>query len=360
MLQSNADALTLNQIDFQNAVLHPSVSVVIVHYAGVERLLNCLKSLFKTKYDNLQVLLVDNGSKDNSIDLVEKLFGNWLKIIRSKTNLGFVGGNNLALKHVRSEFVVLLNDDTEVTPNWLNYLVDVADGDSSIAACQPKLLSLTAPRYFEYNGCAGGMLDVYGVPLCRGRIFDVIEEDTGQYDSAKEIFWASGAAILIRRKILDEIGLLDENFFAHMEEIDLCWRIRLLGHRILSVPQSIVYHLGGGTLLPEKTYLKHRNNLFMMLKNYSSFSLLRFFTIRVALDTLSFLYFLAKKDRNRSFCVPKAYAWLLRNLGKVYRSRKLVQKLRKVPDREITDKMVKTSVVIQHFIMKRKYFGQIC
>jgi GT2 family glycosyltransferase len=357
MIQNTEDALTLSEIDLQEVVLHPCVSVVIVHHRGVEQLLNCLESLFKTDYDNLQVFLVDNGSEDNSVDFVEKIYQ--LKIIRSETNLGFVGGNNLALKQVWGKFVVLLNDDTEVAPDWLSRLVDVADSDSSIGAVQPKLLSLTAPRYFEYNGCAGGMMDAYGVPLCRGRVFDVIEEDRGQYDSTSEIFWAGGAAILINREILNKTGLLDENFFAHMEEIDLCWRIRLLGYRILSVPSAIVYHLGGGTSVPEKHYLKHRNNLVMMLKNYSNAGLLRFFSLRMALDAMCFLYYFAKRDRSRSFCVPRSYAWLLRNLGNVYRSRKVVQRLRTVSDREIIRRMIKKSVVIQHFLMKRKYFNQI-
>jgi hypothetical protein len=359
MIQNTEDALTLNEIDLQEVVLHPCVSVVVVHHRGVERLLNCLEALFKTDYDNLQVFLVDNGSEDNSVDFAEKIYGDQLKIIRSKTNLGFVGGNNLALKQIWGKFVVLLNDDTEVAPDWLSRLVGVADSDSSIGAVQPKLLSLTAPRYFEYNGCAGGMMDAYGVPLCRGRVFDVIEEDRGQYDSTSEIFWAGGAAILINREILDKTGLLDENFFAHMEEIDLCWRIRLLGYRILSVPSSIVYHLGGGTSVPEKHYLKHRNNLVMMLKNYSNAGLLRFFSLRMALDAMCFLYYVAKRDRSRSFCVPRSYAWLLRNLGNVYRSRKVVQGLRTVSDREIIRRMIKKSVVIQHFLMKRKYFNQI-
>jgi GT2 family glycosyltransferase len=359
MIQNTEDALTLNEIDLQEVVLHPCVSVVIVHHRGVERLLNCLEALLKTDYDNLQVFLVDNGSEDKSVDFAEKIYGDQLKIIRSETNLGFVGGNNLALKQVWGKFVVLLNDDTEVAPDWLSRLVDVADSDSSIGAVQPKLLSLTAPRYFEYNGCAGGMMDAYGVPLCRGRVFDVIEEDRGQYDSTSEIFWAGGAAILINREILDKTGLLDENFFAHMEEIDLCWRIRLLGYRILSVPSSIVFHLGGGTSVPEKHYLKHRNNLVMMLKNYSNAGLLRFFSLRMALDAMCFLYYVVKRDRSRSFCVPRSYAWLLRNLGNVYRSRKVVQRLRTVSDREIIRRMIKKSVVIQHFLMKRKYFNQI-
>jgi len=359
MIQSTLETLTLNEIDLEKIALLPCVSVVIVHYRGAERLLNCLESLFKTDYDNLQVFLVDNGSRDNSIDPAKKIYGDQLKIIRSETNLGFVGGNNLAIKHVWGKYVVLLNDDTEVTPEWLSRLVDVAEGDSSIGAVQPKLLSLTAPRYFEYNGCAGGMMDAYGVPLCRGRVFDVIEEDRGQYDAASEIFWAGGAAILIRREVLDETGLLDENFFAHMEEIDLCWRIRLRGYRILSVPSSIVYHLGGGTSVPKKHYLKHRNNLAMMLKNYSYSGLLRFFSLRIALDAFCFIYFLTKRDRNRSLSVLRSYAWLLRKLRKVYQSRGIVQKLRKVSDREILGRMMKKSVVIQHFLMRRKYFSQV-
>ena len=359
MIQSTVTAHTANEVGLQKTALQPCVTVIIVHYNGIERLDNCLSSLFNSQYDNLQVVLVDNGSKDNSVDFVKKIYHGRLKIIRSEANLGFVGGNNLALRQVKSKYVVLLNDDTVVVPDWLSYLVDVAEGDSSIGACQPKLLSLTAPRYFEYNGCAGGMLDVYGVPLCRGRIFDVIEEDKGQYDITAEIFWAGGAAFFIRRQVLDEAGLLDENFFAHMEEIDLCWRIRLLGYKILSVPNSIVYHVGNSTFLPEKFYLKHRNNLIMLLKNYSTFNLLRFFTMRMALDTMSFIYFLTKKDRNRSFCIPKAYPWLLKNPGKVYQSRRRVQKLRKVPDKEIIKKLIKKSVAIQHYIMKRKYFSQI-
>jgi GT2 family glycosyltransferase len=164
---------------------------------------------------------------------------------------------------------------------------------------------------------------------------------------------------LIRREVLDETGLLDEDFFAHMEEIDLCWRIRLRGYRILSAPSSIVYHLGGGTSVPEKYYLKHRNNLVMMLKNYSYSGLLRFFSLRIALDALCFIYYVARRDRSRSLCVPKSYAWLLRKLGNVYRSRSDVQKLRKVSDREILGRMMKKSVVIQHFIMRRKYFSEV-
>lgn len=337
----------------------PSVSVVIVHHSGSEILRVCLESLFNTEYSNFQVILVDNGSNDGSVESIRRINRDRLKVIRSDVNLGFVAGNNLALKHIKSKYVMLLNNDTKVEPDWLKYLVEVMESDPSIGACQPKLLSLNDPRFFEYSGCAGGMLDVFGVPFCRGRVFDVIEEDRGQYDTTADVFWAGGAAILIKRQVLREAGVLDEIFYAHMEEIDLCWRIRLLGYRVVCVPRSIVYHLGGGTQLPEKFYLKHRNNLIMMLKNYSPPNLFRFFSGRIVLDIISFVYFPITGDTHRSFFVLKAYAWLVKNFKKVYASRCFVQKRRKISAERNTEMMVKKSVAIQHYLMKRKSFKDI-
>ena len=340
-------------------VKQPSVSIIIVHHRGLEILRKCLESLFNTEYGGFQVILVDNDSDDGSVEFIRGINRARLKIIRNEVNLGFVAGNNLALKNVKSKYVALLNNDTKVDPNWLSYLVEVMESDPSIGACQPKLLSLRDPRFFEYNGCAGGMLDVFGVPFCRGRVFDVIEEDRGQYDTTAEVFWAGGAAILIRQQALREAGLLDEIFYAHMEEIDLCWRIRLLGYKVVCVPRSIVYHLGGGTQLPEKFYLKHRNNLIMMLKNYSPLTLLHFFFGRMVLDVMSFIYFLFKGDGSRCFCIYKAYVWLLVNFKKVYRSRCRVQKRRRVLDKDIVGIMVKKSVAIQHYLMKRRFFSEL-
>jgi len=320
---------------------------------------SCLDSLFDTRYDNFRVVLVDNGSRDGSVDFVKRVYGNRLDVIRSEVNLGFVAGNNLALRRVRSKYVVLLNDDTVVEPDWLRCLVNVADRDSSIGACQPKLLSLADPRYFEYNGCAGGMLDVYGVPFCRGRVFDVIEDDIGQYDSTAEVFWAAGAAILVRRQVLDEVGFLDDMFYAHMEEIDLCWRIRLAGYRVVCVPSSVVYHLGGGTPLPEKFYLKERNNLIMMLKNFGGWSMLKFFPLRVVLDALSTFYFLTNGSPGRSLYTLKGYLGLLQVFRKAYEKRLDVQRRRRVPDERILDAMARKSVAIQHYLMKRKSFNQL-
>jgi GT2 family glycosyltransferase len=337
----------------------PSVSIVIVHHYGAEILRKCLDSVFGSRYKNLHVILVDNGSKDGSVDVVRCVYGNRLSVIRSEVNLGFVGGNNLALEAIEGDYVVLLNDDTVVAPGWLERLVKVAERDSSVGVCQPKLLSLTDPRFFEYNGCAGGMLDVYGVPFCRGRVFDVAERDVGQHDGLAEVFWAGGAAILIRRSALVEAGLLDQLFYAHMEEIDLCWRIRLLGYKVMAVPEAVVYHLGGGTAIEDKFYLKQRNNLIMILKNYSLGSLARYFPKRVILDSFSFGFFVAKRDGVRALSILKAYLSLLRKFRQVVESRRGVQVRRRVDDACILGVMYRRSVAIQYYLLGRKSFGEL-
>ena len=349
----------IDEADLLQARLNPGVSVIIVHYRGFELLRRCLESLFDTRYNNFQVVLVDNGSMDGSVELVKRVYGDRSLVIRSEVNLGFVGGNNLALQRVRSKYAVLLNDDTVVAPDWLQRLVDVAESDPSIGACQSKLLSLIDPGFFEYNGCAGGMMDVYGVPFCRGRVFDVTERDEGQYDKSAEVFWAGGAAILIKLSVLEEVGLLDPLFYAHMEEIDLCWRIRLMGYRVVAVPKSVVYHLGGGTDLAEKFYLKQRNNLIMMLKNYSFSSLVRYFPGRIVLDGLSFLFFALKGEGSRALSISKAYLSLLRMFKGVLESRAQVQLHRRIADDGVLRVMFRKSVAIQHYLMRRKQFGQL-
>jgi GT2 family glycosyltransferase len=359
VVQSLKQLAELDEIKQQRVVLKPSVSIVIVHHKGNELLCKCLQSVFRTNYSNYQVVLVDNGSKDGSVNATKMIFGNRLSLIRSDVNLGFVGGNNLALQRIQGEYVVLLNDDTVVSPDWLQQLISVEESDSLVGACQPKLLSLTDPKYFEYNGCAGGMMDVYGVPFCRGRVFDVIERDEGQYDHLAEVFWAGGAAILIRRSVLDRTGLLDSLFYAHMEEIDLCWRIRLMGYKILAVPSAVVYHLGGGTGISEKFYLKQRNNLIMMIKNYSLSSLVRYFPGRLVLDALSFCYFLAKHENIRALSILKAYLSLMQRFKQVVERRNMVQLTRRVRDGSILKAMFRRSVAIQHYLTGRKSFAQL-
>jgi GT2 family glycosyltransferase len=320
----------------------------------------CFESLFKTDYENFRVILVDNGSHDNLSEFARSYEGR-VTLIRSDVNLGFVAGSNLALRQVRTDYVVLLNDDVIVDPDWLAELVSEAERDSAIGACQPKLRSLRNPRFFEYNGACGGMLDVYGVPFTRGRIFDLAEEDKGQYDKPVEIFWASGAALFLRVSVIREIGLLDEMFYAHMEEIDFCWRMKLSGYKVLSVPKSVIYHLGGGTSLPEKFYLKQRNNLITIVKNYSGWSLLRFLPLRIVQDFLSFTYYLIKKETRQARAIPvlRAYSWLLKNIRRVLSQRYTVQRRRKVKDKCIIHTMVKKSVSVQSYLLNRRYFSQL-
>jgi hypothetical protein len=302
---------------------------------------------------------VDNGSKDDLQQLTAQFNEQKLQMIRSNVNLGVVSGKNLALRQVKTEYAILLDDDAVVESDWLIELVREAEKDNEIGASQPKLMSLRNPKFFEYNGACGGMLDVYGVPLTRGRIFDLAEEDYGQYDELVEIFWASGAALFLRTSVVKEVGLQDDKFRAQMEEIDLCWRIRLGGYKVMSVPSSVVYHLGGEAMLADKFYLKNRNNLIMIIKNYSGRSLIRFFPLRMVQDCFSFFYYLVEKEQARSIPILRAYLWLLRNIRLVLSGRHISQRVRRVGDKEIIDAMVKKSIAIQHYILGRKYFSQL-
>ena len=248
------------------------VAVVIMNWNGRKLMQMFLPSVVKyTESNTADVIVADNGSTDGSAEWLESEFPSVVRLLFDK-NHGFAGGYNLAVEKLDGyKYILLLNSDVEVTANWLAPMLDVMENDTDIAACQPKIKAYADKGRFEYAGAAGGYLDRNGFPFCRGRIFDTVERDEGQYDGeVKQVFWASGAAMLVRRKDYLEAGGLDTDFFAHMEEIDLCWRLNLLGKKVCIVPQSTVYHVGGGTLAagnPRKTYLNFRNNLFMLYKN---------------------------------------------------------------------------------------------
>jgi GT2 family glycosyltransferase len=249
--------------------LPPSVAIVILNWNGIDHLKQFLPSVMATDYPQLSIVVADNGSTDNSVAFLQQNFPA-VRIITLNRNYGYAGGYNEALKQVVADYCVLLNSDVEVTPAWIRPMVDLLDADPGFAACQPKLLSYNQKNYFEYAGAAGGWLDRYGYPFGRGRLFDVCEEDKGQYDVSAEIFWASGAALMIRSSAFHEAGGFDADFFAHQEEIDLCWRLKLLGYKVFCCPASVVYHLGGGTLpkgASKKTFLNFRNNHMMLAKN---------------------------------------------------------------------------------------------
>ena len=242
--------------------------------------------------------MADNNSTDDSVSFLEKNYPA-IEIIRLKENYGFAKGYNLALQKVSSDYYILLNSDVKVSPGWIEPMVALLEADATIAACQPKLRSYKHPEFFEYAGAAGGWLDHYGYPFAMGRVFDISEADCGQYDEPRFIFWASGAALFIRSAVFHEAGGFDNYFFAHQEEIDLCWRIQLLGHKISSCPASVVYHVGGGTL-PKgnslKTYLNFRNNNIMLYKNMQGLRKWYVIVVRGLLDAISAFKSLVKGD----------------------------------------------------------------
>jgi GT2 family glycosyltransferase len=268
-----------------------SVAVVILNWNTEKYLDDFLPILKKSveRVSDAEIIVADNGSKDGSLRLMKEKFPE-IKTICFNKNYGFAGGYNRALGRVKADYYVLLNSDVEVTENWLKVLYDYMESNPGVAACQPKLLSYHRRNYFEYAGACGGFIDKYGYPFCRGRIFSEVEEDTGQYDDIRDVFWATGACLMIRSKDYWNVGGLDEEFFAHQEEIDLCWRLKSRGRRITCNPQSVVYHMGGGTLdaeNPRKTYLNFRNNLLMLYKNLPHRSLRKVFNVRFYLDNLA-------------------------------------------------------------------------
>ena len=244
------------------------VAIVILNWNGEKMLKEYLPSVLRYSRDEATVYVADNASTDDSLSLLRQHFPE-VKLIVLDKNWGFAEGYNKALRQIEAEYYLLLNSDIEVTHHWLTPMIEYLDSHPDVAACQPKLLSMIDKDRFEYAGASGGYLDTFGYPFCRGRVFDTVEEDNGQYDNLADVLWASGAALMIRSKDYWDTGGLDGRFFAHNEEIDLCWRLRIKGRRIVCVPESYVYHVGGGTLPkgnPMKTFLNFRNNLTMLYK----------------------------------------------------------------------------------------------
>ena len=285
-------------------------SIIILNWNGKQLLQQFLPTvLAHSLNDNSEVIVADNGSTDDSVSFLQTEFPNVPLILFDK-NYGFAEGYNRAIQQVDTEYAVLLNSDVETTENWLQPLVDYMDTHPEVAAVQPKIRAYHDKEKFEYAGAAGGFIDRYGYPFCRGRILDVIETDKGQYDDAIPIFWATGACLFIRRSDYLEVGGLDARFFAHMEEIDLCWRLNARGKSVMCVPQSVVYHVGGASLSkenPQKTYLNFRNNLLMLYKNVQPSVFFGTFVMRYLLDFLAFVHLLLQGNFKNAKTVVKAH-----------------------------------------------------
>lgn len=286
------------------------VAVIILNWNGAELLREFLPSVIRnTNSDIGRVIVADNASTDASIEIMAHEFPK-VEVLSFEQNYGFAGGYNRAISQVDAEIVVLLNSDVEVTEGWLEPLVQMLDDSSDVAAVQPKIKAYCNKNKFEYAGACGGYIDSLGFPFCRGRILDITEEDSGQYDDTREVFWCGGAALCIRKKVYEQVGGLDESFFAHMEEIDLCWRVRNAGYSLKVNPESVVYHLGGGSLPmnhPKKLYLNYRNNLLMLYKNLSIGERRQVFCFRFFLDLSAAMLFLVKGEWANVKSVYAAY-----------------------------------------------------
>jgi GT2 family glycosyltransferase len=335
------------------------IAIVILNWNGEKLFSKFLPSVIEnSKGDNIDIIVADNGSTDGSIIYLQQNFPA-IKIIDLKENFGFAEGYNRALKQIDAKYFVLLNSDVKVAKNWIAPCVKQFENDKEIAAIQPKILSYNNPESFEYAGAAGGFIDKFGYPFCRGRILNELENDEHQYNESTQIFWASGAAMFIRAEAFRETGGLDGDFFAHMEEIDLCWRLKSRGQKIVYEPQSVVYHLGGGTLSydsPQKVYLNFRNNLWMLFKNLPKEQFKRTFFTRMVLDGVAALKFLVGINFTGFWAVVKAHAAFYKNLSELRRKRKEIQQeivIKQHPE------MCPKSIMWKFFIQKKRKFSDL-
>lgn len=334
----------------------PKIAIVILNWNGRKFLEQFLPSVVSSTYSNYDVIVADNASTDDSIVFLQQQYPR-VRIIRLDQNYGFAKGYNEALRQVNTDYYVLLNSDVEVTPGWLEPMIALLQSGASIAACQPKVLSWHDKKMFEYAGAAGGWVDKYGYPFAKGRVFDVCEEDKGQYDQTEPIFWASGAALCIKSDIYHQLKGFDEYFFAHQEEIDLCWRIQLAGYSVYSCPSSVVYHVGGGTLAksnPRKTWLNFRNNRIMLSKNLPFPRSLWVLTVRGLLDGVTAWRSLLTGDKASFKAIVKAQLSFL-NWWLFYRKRSVFPARR----RKKLQGYLRRNIVWLYFVKKKKTFSEI-
>lgn len=333
----------------------PRVSVIIVTWNAKELLQKCLPSVVATNYDNLEIVVADNHSTDGSAEWVRKTYPDQVKVVRHPENWAFCKGNNAAVPHTTGEYVVLLNNDVEVPPHWLTPLVEHMEAFPTVGAVQPKLLQYDDREMFEYAGGAGGYLDRYGYPFTRGRIFNHMERDDGQYDEVCPVFWASGAAIMLRRRVLEKVGLLDEAFVLHMEEIDLCWRMARHGYRVETVPTSEVYHLGGSSLPrsdARKTYYNFRNSLLMLYKNLPPQEWRRILPGRLLLDLMALLFMLFQGQGQQAQAILRAYRDAFRMHAPYKQQRPAASERPVLPS-------YRGSIVIDYFLRGRRSFQEL-
>lgn len=326
------------------------IAVVILNWNGKKLLETFLPSVMQHSPE-ASIYVADNASTDDSVAFVKAHFPN-ITVIQNHSNLGFAGGYNEALQKVDADIYALVNSDIEVTPNWLQPIIDKFQNETKTAIIQPKILDYKNKAFFEYAGAAGGFIDQYGYPFCRGRIFETIEKDTHQYDDETDIFWASGACFFIRKEVFHELHGFDADFFAHQEEIDMCWRAFNLGHQIKFTSKSVVYHLGGATLQqgnPRKTFLNFRNSLLMLVKNLPKSNLFQILLIRLVLDGVAGIQFFLKGKPLHTWAIVKAHFSFYSLFCKNYKKRSNQQ----LPNYYITK-----SIIYRYFIQNNSIFAK--
>lgn len=334
------------------------VTVAILNWNGKKFLEQFLQILLdKTNNEFADIVIIDNASTDDSLDYLKSNFPEVKTIVLEK-NYGFAEGYNRGLKGIETEYYLLLNSDIEVSDSWLEPLLDLMDNDKSIAVCGPKILSYYEKDRFEYAGAGGGFIDKYAYPFCRGRIFETCEKDLGQYDSNIECFWISGAAFMIRAEVFNLLNGFDNDFFAHQEEIDLCWRVQNSGYKIVIQTQSKIYHVGAGTLpksSPFKTYLNFRNNLYIIEKNIPKYKRNKIKFVRFFLDQIAFVKILFQGNFKEAFSIPKAYIHFWKNAKKMGEQRKII----KPKALKYFKAYYNRSIVVDYYLRKIKTFDKL-
>ncbi|MFZ6052063.1 glycosyltransferase family 2 protein [Halocola ammonii] len=334
------------------------VAVAILNWNGLDHLKSFLPSVVKHSTQHAEVWVIDNASDDESVDYLKTNFPE-VKLIQLDKNHGFAGGYNRGLEKIDADYFVLLNSDVEVTPNWIPPVIDFMERSNGMKACQPKILDYKRKEWFEHAGAAGGFIDKDGFVFCAGRLFADFEKDRGQYNTNEEVFWASGASLFVDAKAYREVGGLDSHFFAHMEEIDLCWRLKNRGYKVGACRESAVYHLGGGTLQkinPFKTYLNFRNNLFLITKNVFTSPLPYMLFKRMVLDGIAAFRFLAEGKPSYFVAVFKAHFSFYGNLSLMLKKRKAEKK--HVGSINLKG-LYKKSILLEYFLRKKKTFHEL-
>ncbi len=329
-------------------------ALVILNYNGIKFLKKFLPTVVEQSSEDAEIWVADNCSTDGSVEFLETQYED-INVIQNDSNGGFATGYNKALKKIDAEYYILLNSDIEVTANWIPPVINLMESDITIGACQPKIRSYFQKDKFEYAGASGGFIDKYGYPFCRGRIFQSLEVDNGQYNDSIEVFWATGACMFVRADLFHKLNGFDDDFFAHMEEIDFCWRIKSLGSKVMVCPSSTVFHVGGGTLpvgSARKTYLNFRNNFVLLYKNLPSNQLFSILVTRLILDFFAGMKFLVQGGFSDFIAVIRAHIYVYRNWHHIRRKRKATM-------RKSVSKIYEGNIVIDHYLFRKQTYAEL-